>query len=582
MILLTEALDNLFKDLLEEFDDETPDFNNTENIDIASAEEEQAPMTAEEYEEKQALYNKYKEIYKNYNEINILGIDSDLISKRIRNKYAKLKDKINDLDQKRDDLMSANPNLNDELEVISDDIANSYEALVKKIDKIELDLARYLDKFGYRLSRLFKSPEEVYGLITNNYKFKTPVYYVYGSKYYKADYITKDYIFDSIIKVAQDTMPNKYWEAEHKIADDNGNITFMVGSKSFTRPALVVDMERANNTNGDDWFVKKKLWYRISDLEFIDTNTNNEYRLTGAHYSYNKYANKDDIMITLSGINETYDKVIWPLDVVCYYLDSGRLKLDSCEPYEHYFTKLSDMYPANYKPAPKYPSLASLEADTQIDAYIADLQNQVAKLDELANYSQTSAYAKYNDIANLSIEISSTAKDLRDIRTKYYVTKQELKAKIDSLKKELELADKYFKSIKASGKATVKGIEADTSAVSKEFESISSDDKAKFLGWLCKHLTGLQIYAMPGGNSEEQAKALKLVGYNTTTKRPNTTDRDALAGTIFLNTNAIPSTVQMVLDKLTNYKTFMGTTRTSKGEVRNKRLNSLQLTLFLL
>lgn len=28
MITLTEALDNLFKDLLEEFNDETPDFNN--------------------------------------------------------------------------------------------------------------------------------------------------------------------------------------------------------------------------------------------------------------------------------------------------------------------------------------------------------------------------------------------------------------------------------------------------------------------------------------------------------------------------------------------------------------------------
>lgn len=152
MITLTEALDNLFNELLEEFDEETPDFNNAENIEATSAEEEQAPMTPEEYEEKQALYNKYKEIYKNYNEINILGIDSDLISKRIRNKYTKLKDKINDLDQKRDDLMSANPNLNDELEVISDDIANNYEALVKKTDKIESDLNKYLDKFGYRLS----------------------------------------------------------------------------------------------------------------------------------------------------------------------------------------------------------------------------------------------------------------------------------------------------------------------------------------------------------------------------------------------------------------------------------------------
>lgn len=356
----------------------------------------------------------------------------------------------------------------------------------------------------------------------------------------------------------------------------------MIGSTLFTRPALVVDMERANNTEGDDWFVKKKLWYRISDLEFIDTKTNGEYRLTGAHYSYNRYASKDDIMITLSGINGTDGRIIWPLDVVCYYLDSGRLKLDSCEPYDHYFTKLSDMYPANYKPAPKYPSLASLEADTQIDAYIAELQNQVAKLDELANYSQISAYAKYDNIANLSIEISNTAKDLKDIRTKYYITKQELKAKIDDLKKELALANAYFKSKKAGGKATVRGIEADTSAVSKEFESISPDNKAKFLGWLCRHLTGLQIYAMPGGNSEEQAKALKLVGYNITTKRPNTTDRDALAGSITFNTNNVPSTVQMVLDKLTNYKTFVGTTRASKGEVRNKRLNSLQLTLFLL
>lgn len=152
MITLTEALDNLFKDLLEEFNDETPDFNNAENIDATGTEEEQASMTPEEYEEKQALYNKYKEIYKNYNEINILGIDSDLISKRIRNKYTKLKDKINDLDQKRDDLMSANPNLNDELAVISDDIANNYEALIKKTDKIESDLDKYLDKFGYRLS----------------------------------------------------------------------------------------------------------------------------------------------------------------------------------------------------------------------------------------------------------------------------------------------------------------------------------------------------------------------------------------------------------------------------------------------